>query len=185
MHACCMLSCSVVSDSMWPHGLQPTRLLCPWDFPGKSTRVGYHALFEGIFPTQGWNTHLSCLLHWQAGSLPQAPPGKPLRYMCGQHRILSLHRLWENQGRNNSNSDNKPRVFCKRLRGELCDEILKQDATDQATILARFAVTLCRGGPGQLHKKWAPEGVIVAGRNHFWLHVGTVSLTFFPLLLLL
>ena len=32
----------VVSDSSWPHGLQPTRLLCPWDFPGKSTGVGYH-----------------------------------------------------------------------------------------------------------------------------------------------
>ena len=33
---------SVVSDSSWPHGLQPTRLLCPWDFPGKSTGVGCH-----------------------------------------------------------------------------------------------------------------------------------------------
>ena len=31
---------SVVSDSSQPHGLQPTRLLCPWDFPGKSTGVG-------------------------------------------------------------------------------------------------------------------------------------------------
>ena len=31
---------SVVSDSFRPHGLQPTRLLRPWDFPGKSTRVG-------------------------------------------------------------------------------------------------------------------------------------------------
>ena len=30
---------SVVSDSQWPHGLQPTRLLCPWDFPGKSTNL--------------------------------------------------------------------------------------------------------------------------------------------------
>ena len=30
-------SCSVVSNSLWPHGLQPTRLLHPWDFPGKST----------------------------------------------------------------------------------------------------------------------------------------------------
>ena len=29
-------SCSVVSDSLQPHGLQPTRLLCPWEFPGKS-----------------------------------------------------------------------------------------------------------------------------------------------------
>ena len=31
----------------------------------------------GILPTQGWNLHLSCLLHWQADSLPLAPPGKP------------------------------------------------------------------------------------------------------------
>ena len=37
-------SLSVVSDSLWPHGLQPTRLLCPWDFPGKSTGVCYHCL---------------------------------------------------------------------------------------------------------------------------------------------
>ena len=35
-------SCSVVSTSSWPHGLQPTGLLCPWDFPGKSTGVGCH-----------------------------------------------------------------------------------------------------------------------------------------------
>ena len=35
---------SVMSDSSWPHGLQPTRLLCPWDFPGKSTGVGCHWL---------------------------------------------------------------------------------------------------------------------------------------------
>ena len=35
---------SVVSDSQWPHGLQPTRLLRPWDFPGNSTGVGCHCL---------------------------------------------------------------------------------------------------------------------------------------------
>ena len=33
------VSCSVVSDSVWPHGLWPTRLFCPWDSPGKSTGV--------------------------------------------------------------------------------------------------------------------------------------------------
>ena len=37
-------SCSVMSDSSQPHGLQPTRLLGPWDFPGKSTGVGCHCL---------------------------------------------------------------------------------------------------------------------------------------------
>ena len=31
----------------------------------------------GIFLTQGWNPHFLCLLQWQAGSLPLAPPGKP------------------------------------------------------------------------------------------------------------
>ena len=37
---------SVVSNSWRPHGLQPTRLLCPWDFPGKSTGVGCHCLLQ-------------------------------------------------------------------------------------------------------------------------------------------
>ena len=39
-------SCSVVSDSLRPHGLQPTRLLHPWDLPGKSTGVGCHHLLR-------------------------------------------------------------------------------------------------------------------------------------------
>ena len=39
---------SVVSDSVRPHGLQPTRLLRPWDFPGKSTGVGCHCLLQSL-----------------------------------------------------------------------------------------------------------------------------------------
>ena len=39
---------SVVSDSSQPHGLQPTRLLRPWDFPGKSTGVGCHCLLQSL-----------------------------------------------------------------------------------------------------------------------------------------
>ena len=44
---------SVVSASMHPNGLQPTKLLYPWESPGKNTGVGCHALLQGIFPTQG------------------------------------------------------------------------------------------------------------------------------------
>ena len=40
---------SVVSNCYRPHGLQPTRLLRPWDFPGKSTGVGCHCLLQFIF----------------------------------------------------------------------------------------------------------------------------------------
>ena len=35
---------SVLSDPQRPHGVQPSRLLHPWDFPGKSTGVGCHCL---------------------------------------------------------------------------------------------------------------------------------------------
>ena len=39
---------SVMSDPQQPHGLQPTRLLRPWDFPGRSTGVGCHCLLRLI-----------------------------------------------------------------------------------------------------------------------------------------
>ena len=110
-----------MSNSLLPNRLQPTRLLCPRDCPGKNTGVGCHfllqcmkvkvkscptlsnpmdcnlpgssvhgilqarilqlvarSLLQGIFPTQGSNPHLLCLLRWQAGSLPLVPPGKPV-----------------------------------------------------------------------------------------------------------
>jgi hypothetical protein len=58
-----LLSHEVVSDSFatpWA-----ARLLCPWDFPGKNTALGSHFLLQRIFPTQGSNPHLRCLLHWR------------------------------------------------------------------------------------------------------------------------
>ena len=47
-----------MSDSLRPHGLQPPRLLHPWDFPGKSSGVGCRFLLQGIFVTQGLNPGL-------------------------------------------------------------------------------------------------------------------------------
>ena len=40
--------------------------------------MGCHAFLQGILLTQGSNPHLLCLLHWQEGSLPLAPPGKSI-----------------------------------------------------------------------------------------------------------
>ena len=67
----------IMPDSLRPHGLQTTRLLCPWDSPARILEWNCHALLQGIFPTQGLNPHLLCLLHLQADSLPIEPPGKP------------------------------------------------------------------------------------------------------------
>ena len=55
-------SCLVLCDP----GLEPARLLCPLDCPGKNTGVGCHFLLQGIFLTQESNLRL---LHWQAASL--------------------------------------------------------------------------------------------------------------------
>ena len=49
---------SVVSNSLRPRGLKPSRLLGPWDSPGKNTGVGCHALLQGIFPNQVLNPGL-------------------------------------------------------------------------------------------------------------------------------
>ena len=56
----CTCVCSVTSVvlTLRPHGLQSAKLLCPWDFPGKNTGVGCHALFQGISPAQGSNLSL-------------------------------------------------------------------------------------------------------------------------------
>ena len=62
------------------------------DFPGKNTGVGCHALLQGIFPTQGSNPCLLCLLHWQEGSLPLAPPGK-IWWMLIKHTGWSPHHM--------------------------------------------------------------------------------------------
>ena len=72
-----VLVCSVASivfDSLRSYGLQPTMLLCPWDSPGKNTKVGCHFLLQGIFLTQGSNLHFLCLLNWQVGTLPLMLP---------------------------------------------------------------------------------------------------------------
>ena len=84
---------SIMSDSMWPYGLQPARLLCPWNSPGKSIGVGYHFLLQRNFPTQGLNPRLLCLLHWQVGSLPPAPPGKPINYIILSNSLKIQHSL--------------------------------------------------------------------------------------------
>ena len=62
-HTLCSVSQSC--PTLQPRGLGPTRLLCPWHFPGKNTGVGCHFLLQGVFLTQGSNLHL---LHWQLDS---------------------------------------------------------------------------------------------------------------------
>ena len=59
-----------VFGNLWTLAIQA---LGSWHSPGKNTQVGFHVLFQEIFQTQVLNLVL-CLLYWQGGSLPLAPP---------------------------------------------------------------------------------------------------------------
>ena len=69
---------SVVSDSVRPHGLQPTRLLCPWSSPGKNTGLGCHYLLQGIFPTQGSKLSLLPSTELAGAFFTTSTTGKPI-----------------------------------------------------------------------------------------------------------
>ena len=68
-----MLSCSVISDSLQPRGLQPTRLLCPWGFSRQKYWSGLPCPPLGDLPNPGIKPRSPAL---QANSLPAEPPGK-------------------------------------------------------------------------------------------------------------
>ena len=63
-----------LSRELLLHGLQSTRLFCPWASLGKNTGVGCHALLQGIFPTRRLNLSPVFSALW-ADSSPTNPPG--------------------------------------------------------------------------------------------------------------
>ena len=69
-------SCSVGSDSLWPHGVYN-----PWNSPGHNTGMGSVSLLQGIFPTQGSN-------HITGGFLPAESQGKPKNTGVGKLSLL-------------------------------------------------------------------------------------------------
>ena len=81
--SCCQVV-SVVSDFVQPHGLQPTRLLCPWDSPGKNTGVSCHSLLQRMKVESESEVTRSCLTLRDPNGL------QPTR----------LLRPWESPGKN-------------------------------------------------------------------------------------
>ena len=67
----------VMSNSLQPHGLWLTRLLCPWDSPGKNTGVGCHALLREILPYPGIELMSLISPAWQADSVQLSHLGSP------------------------------------------------------------------------------------------------------------
>ena len=93
---------STVSDSLWPYGLEPTRLLCPWYSPGRNTGVGCHDLLQGIIPAQGSNPRLTSPALAVGFSLPLAPLGEPNpMYKIDKIAVLKIWMAWSRVGQGN------------------------------------------------------------------------------------
>ena len=84
------VSCSVVSSSLWPRGLQPIRPLCPRDSPGKNTGVGCHSFLQGISPTQGSNPDL---LHCSWVLYHLNHQGRPVFLALG-NQLQDTRQVW-------------------------------------------------------------------------------------------
>ena len=93
-----------MSDSSQPHGLWPTRLLRPWDFPGKNTEVGFHFLLQEIFLTQGLNPGLQhCRQTLYQGSLRHVSAGEISHVLgagCSNQDLEGTHSTGSGQDDN-------------------------------------------------------------------------------------
>ena len=99
----CVLSCSSRVQQFVTYGLQPTRLPCPWGSPGRNIRVGYHALLQGIFLTQGLNPYLWGFLHCRQVLYPLSHlkvKSKSRSVMSNSLQLHGLYSPWNSPGQN-------------------------------------------------------------------------------------
>ena len=96
-----------MADSLRPHGLQPTRLVRPWDFPGKSTGVGFHCLLldQGSVPG--------------IGRSPGESSGYLLQYSCLENSVDRGAWLPMNSPLGHKNSDMTEQLTHKTM-GVFC-----------------------------------------------------------------
>ena len=80
-----VLCCSVMSDCLWPHGLKPARLLCPWGFSRQEYWSGLPCPPPGDLPNPGTELRSPSLL---ADSLPSESPGKAENTGVGSLSLL-------------------------------------------------------------------------------------------------
>ena len=137
----CVLSRSVASDSLQPHGLEPASLPCPWGFPGKNTGDGQSFPLQG---TRGLTEPGSPEL--QLDSLLSEPLGNPLFIHCPK---LSMQEPRKEERHQNS--------FSKRwlFRDEIHSSVdwFQKDSKQWNTIVTAVVISECLY-TGQINRKW-------------------------------
>ena len=136
--------------------MQPSRLLCPWDFPGKNTGVGCHFLLQGIFPAQGSNPGSPAL---QADSLLSEPPGKQpgiihffqsCQFWIYKAGCIFGAVLWRHQPRGKREGFGAVK---KELRTSLCVSLAEQLVSGSQTLRSLLLKVVKSKTPWELFMK--------------------------------
>ena len=132
----CVLSRSVVSDSMWPHGLQPARLLCPWGFSREFYWSGLPGPPPGDIPSPGIELRSPVL---QADFFLTEPPGNQTAWTQTPAPSLTI---WPTQA---ANLSLPPVPSCASRDNSLCTctELL-QTLNDSLPVTCRLENYLVR-----------------------------------------
>ena len=144
----CVLSCSAMSDSLQACGLQPTRLLCAWNFPGKSIGGGMLCPPPGDHPTPGIEP---VSLTVQLCSLPMNHCGRPcLQFSSVQ--LLSRVPFFAGVGRR----QREPREVSKKPLYSLRSLLLPGKGLAPPAFIPRQL-----NAPSLSHWKWQVTSVLM------------------------
>ena len=166
--------CEQLSRSFLPNPLRthpPGRLLSPWDFPGKNTGVSCHFLLHGIFPIQGSNLHLQCLVHFQADSLPLSHLGNPEISVLGAKGVFGR---WAIAQKIEGAKQIRIELLSSPLNLPFCNNnncVLPELASLVAQKVKRLSAmqeTVFQPWVGKIpwRKKWQPTPVFLPGKSH-------------------
>ena len=163
-----MKSRSVVSDSLWPHGLHS-----PWNSPGQNSRVGSLSLLKGIFPTQGSNPGLlHCRWILYQLSHKESPPtfffSTPWTRACQAPLSMEFSRQEYCSGLPCLSPGDLPDSGIEPGSPALQADSLLFESPRKPPFLLRYI--LCHfPHPKHTHKSWTPLSDMVAN-SHMWLY---------------
>ena len=161
-------SCVRLFAALWTAALQAPLSM---GFSGKSPRMDCQALLQGIFPAQGLNPHLLCLLHWCVDSLPLALPGKQSRWPV--HTCQCIFAVYVTQSSKNVSSLVLESTNILLTVNNDCDLSPSQDAFPPAASPSEMAYHL-RNSPQkgrvyqrqQLKRQWLGIYLTINNKRH-------------------
>ena len=145
---CCCVVAKLCPTLLQPHGLQPTWLLWPWDFPGKNTGVGCHFLVQGDLPHPGIKPASPASPALAGGFFTTEPPGKPPSHELRPTRDTTTSCFWTGARATQGlpRCEQNPSLECPDHRWSRDDILMSRTGHSSVSFLpySPFMIDFCR-----------------------------------------